>query len=224
MGWVGVWGFWASPGLVWMVCVVFAAALLWGGSLLDRRERRKRNEGPRAEPEGGAEACAGGNSRPRWRAADTEVCARGGGGAVGKTDNHTGAISVENAQDGRQGQGRRRRSAPRGRDVQHAGRGTTAHASAGTGNRGTAAGGQGPNTNNCTSGRAPNQHKQQTRQASEHQRIRRLGGTQPYDTWHSLVHLDQAQIQQGERRQRQDTIRVTSPEKQQYFRQRQALC
>ena len=31
VGWVGVWGFWAGPGLVWMGCVVFAAALLWGG-------------------------------------------------------------------------------------------------------------------------------------------------------------------------------------------------
>ncbi len=30
----GVWGFWAVPGLVWMGCVVFAAALLWGGCLL----------------------------------------------------------------------------------------------------------------------------------------------------------------------------------------------
>ena len=34
VGWVGVWGFWAGPGLVWMGCVVFAAALLWGGRLL----------------------------------------------------------------------------------------------------------------------------------------------------------------------------------------------
>ncbi len=58
-------------------------------------ERRKRTEGPRAEPEGGAEGCAGGNPRPRWRAADTEVGVRSGGGAVGKTDNHTGAISVQ---------------------------------------------------------------------------------------------------------------------------------
>ena len=33
VGWVGVWGFWAGPGLVWMGCVVFAVALLWGGSL-----------------------------------------------------------------------------------------------------------------------------------------------------------------------------------------------
>ena len=30
VGWVGVWGFWAGPGLVWMGCVVFAMALLWG--------------------------------------------------------------------------------------------------------------------------------------------------------------------------------------------------
>jgi hypothetical protein len=29
-----MWGFWAGPGLVWMGCVVFAAALLWGGRLL----------------------------------------------------------------------------------------------------------------------------------------------------------------------------------------------
>jgi hypothetical protein len=34
VGWVGVWGFWAGPGLVWMGCVAFAAALLWGGRLL----------------------------------------------------------------------------------------------------------------------------------------------------------------------------------------------
>ncbi len=34
VGWVWVWGFWAVPGLVWMGCVVFAVALLWGGSLL----------------------------------------------------------------------------------------------------------------------------------------------------------------------------------------------
>jgi hypothetical protein len=34
VGWVGVWGFWAGPGLVWMGCGVFAAALLWGGRLL----------------------------------------------------------------------------------------------------------------------------------------------------------------------------------------------
>jgi hypothetical protein len=32
--WVRVWGFWAGPGLVWMGCVVFATALLWGGRLL----------------------------------------------------------------------------------------------------------------------------------------------------------------------------------------------
>ncbi len=34
VGWVWVWGFWAGPGLVWMGCGVFAAALLWGGRLL----------------------------------------------------------------------------------------------------------------------------------------------------------------------------------------------
>jgi len=34
VGWVGVWGFWAGPGLVWMGCGIFAAELLWGGSLL----------------------------------------------------------------------------------------------------------------------------------------------------------------------------------------------
>ena len=34
VGWVGVWGFWAGPGLVWMGCGVFAAELLWGGRLL----------------------------------------------------------------------------------------------------------------------------------------------------------------------------------------------
>ena len=34
VGWVGVWGFWADPGLVWMGCVVFAAVLLCGGRLL----------------------------------------------------------------------------------------------------------------------------------------------------------------------------------------------
>jgi len=27
---VGVWGVWTGPGLVWMGCVVFAMALLWG--------------------------------------------------------------------------------------------------------------------------------------------------------------------------------------------------
>jgi hypothetical protein len=32
--WVGVWGVWSGPDLVWMGCGVFAAALLWGGSLL----------------------------------------------------------------------------------------------------------------------------------------------------------------------------------------------
>ena len=34
VGWVGVWGVWKGPGLVWMVCGVFAVALLWGGRLL----------------------------------------------------------------------------------------------------------------------------------------------------------------------------------------------
>jgi hypothetical protein len=34
VGWVGVWGFWAGPGLVWMGFGVFAAVLLWGGRLL----------------------------------------------------------------------------------------------------------------------------------------------------------------------------------------------
>jgi hypothetical protein len=34
VGWVGVWGVWAGPGLVWMGWGVFAAALLWGGRLL----------------------------------------------------------------------------------------------------------------------------------------------------------------------------------------------
>ncbi len=28
VGWVGVWGVWAGPGLVWMGCVVFAVVLL----------------------------------------------------------------------------------------------------------------------------------------------------------------------------------------------------
>jgi hypothetical protein len=102
------------------------------------------NEGPRAEPEGVAEACAGGNHRPRWPATDSEVCGRGGGGAVGKPDNHTRAISVQNAQDGRQGRGRRRQCARRGRGARHAGRGTTAHDAAGSRSRETAAGGRGP--------------------------------------------------------------------------------
>ena len=31
---VGVWGVWVGPGLVWMVCVVLATTLLWGGRLL----------------------------------------------------------------------------------------------------------------------------------------------------------------------------------------------
>jgi hypothetical protein len=35
VGWFWVWGVWAGPGLVWMGCVVFAAALLWGGRLLE---------------------------------------------------------------------------------------------------------------------------------------------------------------------------------------------
>ena len=34
VGSVGVWGVWVGPGLVWMGCGVFAAALLWGGRLL----------------------------------------------------------------------------------------------------------------------------------------------------------------------------------------------
>jgi hypothetical protein len=34
VGSVGVWGFWAGPGLVWMGCGVFAAAFLWGDCLL----------------------------------------------------------------------------------------------------------------------------------------------------------------------------------------------
>ena len=34
VGSVGVWGVWVGRGLVWMGCVVFAAALLWGGRLL----------------------------------------------------------------------------------------------------------------------------------------------------------------------------------------------
>jgi hypothetical protein len=34
VGSVGVWGVWVGPGLVWMGCVVFAVALLWGGRLL----------------------------------------------------------------------------------------------------------------------------------------------------------------------------------------------
>jgi hypothetical protein len=33
VGSVGVWGVWVGPGLVWMGCGVFAAALLWGGRL-----------------------------------------------------------------------------------------------------------------------------------------------------------------------------------------------
>ncbi len=35
MGWVGVWGEWAGPGLVWMGCVVFAVTMLPGGHLLE---------------------------------------------------------------------------------------------------------------------------------------------------------------------------------------------
>jgi hypothetical protein len=35
VGWVRVWGVWAGPGLVWIGCVVFAAALLWGGRVLE---------------------------------------------------------------------------------------------------------------------------------------------------------------------------------------------
>jgi hypothetical protein len=34
VGSVGVWEVWVGPGLVWMGCGVFAAALLWGGRLL----------------------------------------------------------------------------------------------------------------------------------------------------------------------------------------------
>ena len=34
VGWGGVWGVWAGPGLVWMRFGVFAASRLWGGRLL----------------------------------------------------------------------------------------------------------------------------------------------------------------------------------------------
>ncbi len=34
VGWVRVWGVWEGLGLVWMRCGVFAAVMLWGGSLL----------------------------------------------------------------------------------------------------------------------------------------------------------------------------------------------
>ncbi len=30
VGSVWVWGVWTGPGLVWMICVVFAVVLLWG--------------------------------------------------------------------------------------------------------------------------------------------------------------------------------------------------
>jgi hypothetical protein len=53
----------------------------------------------------------------------------------------------------------------------------------------------------------------QARQAPEHRRIRRLGVTALYDTWHSLLHLEQAQIQQGELSHHQDIIRDTRPAK-----------
>jgi len=65
-----------------------------------------------------------------------------GGGAVGKTDNHTESISVQNAGWGRQGQGRRRQSQVEGATIkpggeaQHAPRaapGATAGEAAGEG-------------------------------------------------------------------------------------------
>ena len=42
VGWVGVWGFWAGPGLVWMGCGVFAVVLLCGGRLLEAGHQSSR--------------------------------------------------------------------------------------------------------------------------------------------------------------------------------------
>ncbi len=39
----GCGGVWAGPGLVWMGCGVFAAALLWGGRLLAAGHQRERD-------------------------------------------------------------------------------------------------------------------------------------------------------------------------------------
>ena len=44
VGWVGVWGVWAGPGLVWMGCGIFAAALLWGGRLLAAGHQSSRSQ------------------------------------------------------------------------------------------------------------------------------------------------------------------------------------
>jgi hypothetical protein len=42
VGWVGVWRFWAGPGLVWMGCGVFAVVLLCGGRLLEAGHQSSR--------------------------------------------------------------------------------------------------------------------------------------------------------------------------------------
>ena len=44
VGGVRVWGVWAGPGLVWMGCGVFAAALLWGGCLLAACHQSRTNK------------------------------------------------------------------------------------------------------------------------------------------------------------------------------------
>ena len=105
--------------------------------------RRKRNDGPGAEPDGGAEACPGGNARLRWRAAaDSDFDARSDWDAAGKRHIHTASISVENAEDGRQDRDRRQRAARPGRGGGDTGRKDAARAAAGPGGRGRGGGGR----------------------------------------------------------------------------------
>ena len=134
--------------------------------------------------------------------ADAQVGAGSGGGAVGKRDIHTPSISVQNGEDGRQSRGRRRRSACPGRDDWHDGGVKTASAATDTGSHSRGGGGRRSNIDNSTSPRAHGRQNHRARQAPEHRRLNRHGATVPYDTWHSLRHLHQVQIQHGGRGKR----------------------
>jgi hypothetical protein len=56
VGSVGVWGVWVGPGLVWMGCGAFAAALLWGGRLLPAGQCRQRTASTQSRCGGGVAA------------------------------------------------------------------------------------------------------------------------------------------------------------------------
>ena len=100
--------------------------------------------------------------------------------------------------------GRRRRSTGQGRDERFDGRGNTAHDTTCSGSPGGGTGGRRSGIGSHVGQGRCSRQKNMARQASGQRRPRRHVATAPYDTWYSLLHLQQAGKQRGRRRRQRN--------------------